>query len=286
MKKEARIFLAEIVLIILICSSSEVILSAFLWVILHEVSHIVLACMLGCKFYNIELHVFGAKAELGDLEILTDVKRIFIYLAGPLFNFIVFIIFFIISFRYDSKWITTSLNLNLGLAIFNLLPAYPLDGARIYEILISKKILYKKSQKIIRLSSYCIAMSFICISLLLFILIHKLNISMVIAAFIIIYVTRAEQKSTMYITMGNMVKKRKKLIKNNYIENKSLSVYYKSYLVNVLGLVDRNKFNTFYVLDDDMELLYILQENELISALKFYGNITLEEYKEIREQDK
>ncbi|CDG02585.1 Putative Sterol-regulatory element binding protein [Clostridium chauvoei JF4335] len=242
--------------------------------------------MLGCKFYNIELHVFGAKAELGDLEILTDVKRIFIYLAGPLFNFIVFIIFFIISFRYDSKWITTSLNLNLGLAIFNLLPAYPLDGARIYEILISKKILYKKSQKIIRLSSYCIAMSFICISLLLFILIHKLNISMVIAAFIIIYVTRAEQKSTMYITMGNMVKKRKKLIKNNYIENKSLSVYYKSYLVNVLGLVDRNKFNTFYVLDDDMELLYILQENELISALKFYGNITLEEYREIREQDK
>ena len=286
MKKEARIFLAEIVLIILICSSSEVILSAFLWVILHEVSHIVLACMLGCKFYNIELHVFGAKAELGDLEILTDVKRIFIYLAGPLFNFIVFIIFFIISFRYDSKWITTSLNLNLGLAIFNLLPAYPLDGARIYEILISKKILYKKSQKIIRLSSYCIAMSFVCISVLLFILIHKLNISMVIAAFIIIYVTRAEQKSTMYITMGNMVKKRKKLIKNNYIENKSLSVYYKSYLVNVLGLVDRNKFNTFYVLDDDMELLYILQENELISALKFYGNITLEEYKEIREQDK
>ncbi|MBX7412400.1 M50 family metallopeptidase [Clostridium chauvoei] len=286
MKKEARIFLAEIVLIILICSSSEVILSAFLWVILHEVSHIVLACMLGCKFYNIELHVFGAKAELGDLEILTDVKRIFIYLAGPLFNFIVFIIFFIISFRYDSKWITTSLNLNLGLAIFNLLPAYPLDGARIYEILISKKILYKKSQKIIRLSSYCIAMSFICISLLLFILIHKLNISMVIAAFIIIYVTRAEQKSTMYITMGNMVKKRKKLIKNNYIENKSLSVYYKSYLVNVLGLVDRNKFNTFYVLDDDMELLYILQENELISALKFYGNLTLEEYREIREQDK
>lgn len=284
MKKEAKIFLAEIVLIMLICTSSEVFLSAFLWVILHEISHITLACMFGCKFYNIELHIFGVRAELGDLEILTDIKRILIYLVGPLFNFIMFIIFSIISLRYSSPWIIASLNLNLGLAIFNLLPAYPLDGSRIYEILISKKILYKQAQKIIRLTSYCIAISFVCISLLLFISIHKLNLSMFIAACIIIYITRSEQRSTMYITMGNMVKKRKKLIKNKYIENKTVSVYYKNYLVNVLGLVDRNKFNTFYVLDDDMNLLYILQENELIDALKFYGNITLEEYRDIRLQ--
>ena len=82
----------------------------------------------------------------------------------------------------------------------------------------------------------------------------------------------------MYIIMGNIVKKRKSLIKNNYIDNKTLSVYYKNGLVNVLGLVDRNKFNTFYVLDEEMKLLYILNEDELIEALKIHGNITLQEY--------
>ena len=82
----------------------------------------------------------------------------------------------------------------------------------------------------------------------------------------------------MYITMGNIVKKRNKILKNKYIENKTISVYYKQGLVNVLALVDRNKCNTFYILDDDMKLIYILNEDELIDALKSYGNMTLEEY--------
>lgn len=82
----------------------------------------------------------------------------------------------------------------------------------------------------------------------------------------------------MYITMGNIVKKRKRLLKNKYIENKTISVYYNQGLVNVLSLVDRNKFNTFYILDDDMHLIYILNEDELIEALKVYGNIPLIEY--------
>ena len=101
---------------------------------------------------------------------------------------------------------------------------------------------------------------------------------MIIGAIIIIYITRMEAHTSMYITMGNIVKKRKKLLKDNYIENKSISVYYKQGLVNVLALVDRNKFNTFYILDDDMKLIYILYEDELIEALKCYGNMTLEEY--------
>ena len=101
---------------------------------------------------------------------------------------------------------------------------------------------------------------------------------MLIGAIIIIYITRMEESTSMYITMGNIVKKRKKILKDNYIENKSISVYYKQGLVNVLALVDRNKFNTFYILDDDMKLIHVLHEDELIEALKIYGNMTLEEY--------
>ena len=101
---------------------------------------------------------------------------------------------------------------------------------------------------------------------------------MLLGAIIIVYITRMEEQTSMYITMGNVIKKRKKLLKDNFIENKSISVYYKQGLVNVLALVDRNKFNTFYILNDDMKLIYILYEDELIEALKSYGNMTVEEY--------
>lgn len=283
MNKKTKIFIAEIVLVSIISSYNNIFLLAFLWVMLHELSHMAIASLMGCKFNNIELHIFGARAELLELEEFTDKKKLIIYISGPAFNIIMAIGLFIVGLKIDSYIINQSINLNIGLAFFNLLPAYPLDGSRIYEILLSKKVLYKRAQRIMSIVSYCTAGIFLVISVVVFIFLHKFNISMFIAGIMIIYITKCEIRDTMYIIMGNIVKKRKSLIKNKYIENKILSVYYKNGLVNVLGLVDRNKFNTFYVLDEEMKLIYILNEDELIEALKIHGNITLKEYIEGRD---
>lgn len=278
MKRETKKILAEIILIVLVCSYNSMFIFAIIWVFLHELTHILVALKFGCKFYNIEFHIFGMKAELIDIDSLKDNQKILVYLSGALLNIVLAIFFYIININYNSSFVETSMNLNIGLAVFNLLPAYPLDGSRILEIIFSKKMLFKKAQKIISIISFSIAALFIIASGIIYIFLHSLNISMIIGAIIIIYITRMEEHTTMYITMGNIVKKRKKLLKNKYIENKSISVYYKQGLVNVLALVDRDKFNTFYILDDDMKLIYTLNEDELIDALKVYGNMTLEEY--------
>lgn len=278
MKRETKKILAEIILIVLVCSYNSMFIFAIIWVFLHELTHILVALKFGCKFYNIEFHIFGMKAELIDIDSLKDNQKILVYLSGALLNIVLAIFFYIININYNSSFLETSMNLNIGLAVFNLLPAYPLDGSRVLEIIFSKKMLFKKAQKIISIISFSIAALFIIASGIIYIFLHSLNISMIIGAIIIIYITRMEEHTTMYITMGNIVKKRKKLLKNKYIENKSISVYYKQGLVNVLALVDRDKFNTFYILDDDMKLIYTLNEDELIDALKVYGNMTLEEY--------
>ena len=278
MKRETKKILAEIILIVLVCSYNKMFIFALIWVFLHEITHILVALKFGCKFYNIEFHIFGMKAELIDIDSLKENQKIIVYLSGALLNIVLAIFFYIINIKYNSSFIETSMNLNIGLAVFNLLPAYPLDGSRILEVILSKRMLFKKAQKIISIVSFSIAALFIIIAVIIYIFLHSLNLSMIIGAIIIIYITRMEEHTTMYITMSNVVKKRNKLLKNKYIENKSISVYYKQGLVNVLALVDRNKFNTFYILDDDMKLIYILNEDELIDALKVYGNMTLEEY--------
>ena len=66
------------------------------------------------------------------------------------------------------------------------------------------------------------------------------------------------------------------------MENKSISVYYKQGLANIMSIIHKNRFNIFYVLDDDLNVLFIMNEDELIKALNGYGNITLEEYFYIR----
>lgn len=278
MNRETKKILAEILLILLICSYNTMFIFAFIWVFLHEIAHILIALKYGCKFYNIGFHVFGLNAELSEINTLKDNEKIVVYVAGALFNIMSAVTFYLISFKYNNIFIETSINLNIGLAFFNLLPAYPLDGSRILEIILSKTILFKKAQRIISIISYIIAGLFIISGICIYIFLHSLNLSIIVGAIIIVYITRMEEHTSMYITMGNIVKKRKKLLKDNYIENKSISVYYKQGLVSVLALVDRNKFNTFYILNDDMKLIYILHEDELIEALKIYGNMTVEEY--------
>ena len=274
--------LAEIILFFILLSLNKSIILAFISIFLHEISHIVIAKKNGCKFNNFKIHIYGTSAEFINIDELSKREKIQIYLAGPCMNLAVACIFFFVCLIINNSIVDKMININLSLLFFNILPAYPLDGSRVLEIILSEKILYKEVTDIISKISYMIALGLITISLVIFIYNKGINISLIIAAIIIYLITRSEKKSAMYILMGNIFVKRNKLLRNKYIENKSISVYYKLGLANVMAIIDKNRFNSFYVLDDDLKLLFIMHEDELIEALKLYGNITLEEYFDIR----
>ena len=270
--------LAEIILFFILLSLNKSIILAFISIFLHEISHIVIAKKNGCKFNNFKIHIYGTSAEFINIDELSKREKIQIYLAGPCMNLAVACIFFFVGLIINNSIVDKMININLSLLFFNILPAYPLDGSRILEIIVSEKILYKKVTDVISKISYMIAIGLIIITLIVFIYNKSLNVSLIVAAIIICLITKSEKKSAMYILMGNIFVKRNKLLRNKYIENKSISVYYKLGLANVMTIIDKNRFNSFYVLDDDLKLLFIMHEDELIEALKLYGNITLEEY--------
>ncbi|MBP3916659.1 MULTISPECIES: site-2 protease family protein [unclassified Clostridium] len=270
--------LAEIILFFILLSLNKSIILAFISIFLHEISHIIVAKRNGCKFNNFKIHIYGTSAQFINIDELSKKEKIQIYLAGPCMNLAIACIFFFVGLIINNSIVDKIININLNLLFFNILPAYPLDGSRILEIILSGKILYKEVTDIISKISYMIAIGLITISLVIFIYNKGINISLIIAAIIIYLITKSEKKSAMYILMGNIFVKRNKLLRNKYIENKSISVYYKLGLANVMAIIDKNRFNSFYVLDDDLRLLFIMHEDELIEALKLYGNITLEEY--------
>lgn len=276
MGKKTKIFLLEFIILLAIGSFYNDILLGFIWVILHEVSHVLVARKFHVSLYNMSLHMMGVSVEVKDLDELKDYDRLMIFLAGPIFNMGAIIMLFLVKKYIDIPFIENSIFINLVLFVFNMLPAYPLDGMNIYEILFSRKILYKKAKTILVNISFSVSI-LLGILFLGTIYIHKVNFSLLLSAILITYSTFLEKKRTIYILMGNIFRKRSKLINNEYIENKSVSVYYKKDLVKVLSLLDRNKFNSFFVLDEELRLLGVIYEDELIDALKTYGNITLEE---------
>lgn len=282
MNRWKKSVLAEIILFFILLSLNKSIILAFISIFLHEISHIVVAKRNGCKFNNFKIHIYGTNAEFINIDELSKKEKIQIYLAGPCMNLAIAFIFFLVGLIINNSIIDKIININLSLLFFNILPAYPLDGSRILETILSEKILYKKVNDIISKISYIIAIFLITITLIAFIYSKSLNVSLIVAAIIICLITKGEKKSAMYILMRNIFVKRNKLLRNKYIENKSISVYYKLGLINVMAIIDKNRFNSFYILDDDLKLLFIMHEDELIEALKLYGNITLEEYFNIR----
>lgn len=280
MDRKRKMLILEFIFLLVICTLNKQLFIGFIWVILHEIVHILVAKKFKLRLHSFKIHITGAGTEIYDLDDLSENKKMILYVSGPLFNFVSAIILIMLKNQFGIKF-ESSIWINLGLVFFNMLPAYPLDGVKIYEILLSKKILYKKVKKLLVRASYIVSAT-IMIGFFITIYIHKVNISLLLASVLLTYTTFLENEKTIYIIMGSMIKKSRRLISDGYIENKSISVYYKKDLIKVLSLVDRNKFNSFFVLDDDMKLLEIIYEDELIEALKENGNMTLEELLKIK----
>ena len=91
----------------------------------HEMSHVLIAKLFGCRLKRWHISAMGEMAEIDGLNELPPLKRIMIIAAGPACNLILFQIF---GGQFGFY--------NIILFGFNLLPIFPLDGARLYQILL------------------------------------------------------------------------------------------------------------------------------------------------------
>lgn len=130
-----------------------------LFALFHEIGHMLAGILLGFKPNSLEIMPLGlsigfeSKLENYNRKIkkgtLLTLKKIIIAASGPLTNLLFIIVFllFPISFFRISRDIV--IYANILIAIFNLIPIYPLDGGRIAKgilhILFGRKEAYRYS---------------------------------------------------------------------------------------------------------------------------------------------
>jgi len=112
----------------------------FLSVLLHELSHSVVAKSRNIKVESITLFFFGGVAGISD-EDIPPASEFLMAIAGPLFSLVLKGIFFLLmTFSQNLFLVAISFylyQLNFVLALFNLIPGFPLDGGRALRALLN-----------------------------------------------------------------------------------------------------------------------------------------------------
>lgn len=157
------------------------IVAAVACVTLHEFGHAFVAYLFGIRAKDIILLPVGGTASI---EKFPDnpVQELAISLAGPLMNVIIALLLWWSATPHAPFWaIPENINElpgrgllyilrigNIGLALFNLIPAFPMDGGRILRALLGFRFNYIRATAIAGVFSKVLAMVFIALGVMLF----------------------------------------------------------------------------------------------------------------------
>jgi Zn-dependent protease/CBS domain-containing protein len=135
------------------------IVAVFACVVLHELGHALAARRYGITTPDITLLPIGGLARLSRLPERPS-EEIFIAVAGPLVNVVIaLILIFVLGARLDPATLTQIENpgpgflarlagVNVFLVLFNLIPAFPMDGGRVLRALLAFRLGRRRATEI------------------------------------------------------------------------------------------------------------------------------------------
>ncbi|WP_406796175.1 MULTISPECIES: M50 family metallopeptidase [Brevibacillus] len=109
------------------------VITLFVIVLIHELGHVAMARELGWTVKEVQLLPFGGVATMEDSYATDPLDEIVVALAGPFLNMVMMAASYLFWFMgiWTEEWARFFLVSNLTIALFNLLPIWPLDGGRI-----------------------------------------------------------------------------------------------------------------------------------------------------------
>ena len=156
----------------------------------HEIGHLVCGLMIGVKPESIKINPLGfqiqfrtpvedynKKVKNGNEQCI---KKILIAIAGPLINIFMIIICLFLPQSLDPARKTIAYA-NLLLAIFNLLPVYPLDGGRILKEMVHILKGKEKSYEIVNTVSKATVITLTVIASIAILSIHNIALLLILA---------------------------------------------------------------------------------------------------------
>ncbi|TKI56428.1 stage IV sporulation protein FB [Brevibacillus antibioticus] len=126
------------------------VITLFVIVLIHELGHVAMARELGWTVKEVLLLPFGGVATMEDSYATDPMDEIVVALAGPFLNMVMMAASYLFWFMgiWTEEWARFFLVSNLTIALFNLVPIWPLDGGRILLAVLCWFMSYRQATRI------------------------------------------------------------------------------------------------------------------------------------------
>jgi len=242
----------------------------FLFITAHELCHSLMAKRFRIRVESITLLPIGGIAAMKAMPQKPS-QELLISLAGPSFNIIAaallfYPVYYILGpeqfwpphFESWAGILSLAFWVNPILAAFNLLPAFPMDGGRLFRALLAKFMDYKKATEIAVVFGHIFAVMFG-----LFGLYSRNWILVIIAVFIYMAASQEETQVDVRLTLGKFYVK-------DVLPKEFFTVLKDTPLSAVLELVFRSHQEDFPVVDGK-KLVGLLTRSDLVNVLHREG---------------
>ncbi len=248
------------------------IIGVFVCVTLHELCHALQAKRFGVRVDSVVLLPIGGVATMKSMPEKPS-QEFKIAISGPLLNFILAAFLFypayyllgpeilLNPYPFTKSWLHTFAQLywlNIILGIFNLLPAFPMDGGRVLRAFLAQRMGFQKATKI--------AVNFGHIFSLLFVFwgIAASNFWLIIIA-IFVYIAASQEELQVDIMETLKRFKVKDILPDQY-----LTVSPETKLSKLLELIFHSHQEDFPVLEGDVIIGFVTRA-DIISAIHQFG---------------
>lgn len=235
-------------------------------VICHEFAHWMLAGHRGYRLTSVNLMPYGA--VMGMDSGLSDGDLFVVSAAGPAANILIAFIIIALWWIFPSsyRYTRTLCNANLAIGIFNLLPLYPLDGARMVLAVSKNKT---KCLKILR------AFSLVCASLsaVLFIIsaFYKIAYSLAVVSVMLYIGNVFDAENEKYILLC-----RQCFLLKNYskpVEKKEIYINRSTKIGALLRVLNGEYYYSVHITDGNFRVLKTLENRELENLFSLEKNL-------------
>jgi stage IV sporulation protein FB len=238
-------------------------------VFLHEMGHVVVGAGYGIKIPEIELLPFGGVARMdGNLELNPTIET-YVALAGPLTNgFLTLGGYILHKFGMgNQQWLPFFIQCNITLGLFNLIPAFPLDGGRILRALASRKYgLKTATEHSVNLSK---AIGFMAAGLGAWLLYFRgaAYFNWLVIAGFLIYAAVKEQGTAMFLFMKFLTRKKEELLREGLLLARQVVALETLRLKEVVKYFVPRKYHLVVVVGRDQRIKGTVTEAEVIEKL-------------------